>query len=243
MLVSHRLGDPGLTAATTCRTPDPRMWFTLPAAGLAVGLSAMPLAYQSASGFRMLLPQGFAPSAEFSQQGTAAAAPAPPGARVVLDSVFTDGTGPTASSLALAVVDAPLVLDNGTPERVAALAIAYLRDQLSSELRIEWVERVPAGRGEAMELAGRVELDDQERVAQFAFVPFGDRQIVLTASLPSSRFATLGPAIEKSLASLAFDRPVSQPPSRRAALGAAIGGLVGLVVVAVRFFAHRVRVS
>ncbi len=219
------------------------MWLTMPAASLAAGLSATPLVYQSATGFRMLLPQGFAPSAEFSRQLTAAAAPAPPGIRILLDSVFTDGSGPTAASLALAVVDAPLVLDNGSPERVAALAIAYLRDQLGAELRIEWVERISAGRGEAMELAGRVELDDQERVAQFVFVPFGDRQIVLTASLPSSRFAALGPAIEKSLATLAFDRPAPQPASRRAAIGAAIGGLVGLLVVAVRFFSHRVRVS
>jgi hypothetical protein len=210
---------------------------------LAAALAATPLAYQSALGFRLVLPDGFTPSAEFSRQPTAAAAPAPPGASVLLDSVFTEGSGPGASSIALAVVDVPMVLDNGSPERVAALAIAYLREQLSSELHIEWVEKVPVASGEAMELAGRVDLDDQPRVAQFAFVPFGDRQIVLTASLPSARFAILGPAIEKSLGSLAFDRPVRQEASWRAAIGAAIGGLVGLLVVAARFFAHRARVS
>ena len=215
------------------------MWISL----LAVGLGAVPLAYQSSAGFRMVLPAGFARSAEFHSQPTAAAAPALPGVTVLLDSVFTDGSGPTASSIALALVDAPLVLDSGSSERVSALAIAYLHDQLSSDLHIEWVARVPAGSGEAMELAGRAEVDDQDRVAQFAFVPFGESQIVLTASLPSSRFAVLGPAIEKSLASLAFDQPISKGPDRRAALGAGIGALVGLLVVAARFFTRRERVS
>ncbi len=231
------------------------MWITVLAAGLGAmpsapqragtGAGAYPAAgvYQSALGFRMLLPEGFALSPVLRAGATAAVAPAPAGAKVVLDSVFTDGAGPGAASLALAVVDVPLVLDNSSPERVAALAIAYLHEELSSDLRIEWVERVPAGPGDAMELAGRVELDAEERVAQFAFVPFGERQIVLTASLPSSRFAILGPAIERSLGSLAFDRPPRQPARRRAVLGAAIGGAVGLLVVLARFLAHRLRVS
>jgi hypothetical protein len=209
----------------------------------AAGLGAAPLAYQSPAGFRLVLPAGFARGTEFHSQPTAAAAPAIPGAHVLLDSVFTDGAGPTASSIALALVDAPLVLDSGSPERVTALAIAYLRDELSSELHIEWVARVPAGSGEAMEVAGRAELDDQDRVAQFAFVPFGESQIVLTASLPSSRFAVLGPAIEKSLASLAFDQPISKGADRRTALGAGVGALVGLLVVGARFFTRRGRVS
>jgi hypothetical protein len=208
-------------------------------ASLAAGLGATPLDYRSASGFRLTLPDGFAPSPDFSRQSTSAAAPAPRGVPVLLDSVFTEGTGRAAASIALAVVGAPLQLDNDSPERVVALAIAYLREQLDAEMRIEWVERVPAGRGEAMELAGRVDLGDQDRVAQFAFVPFGDRQIVLTASLPSARFAVLGPAIERSLASLTFEGPVSRGPGWRAALGAAIGALVGVLVVVARFIAHR----
>lgn len=215
------------------------MWITL----LVAGLGAVPLAYQSSAGFRMVLPAGFTRSAEFHSQPTAAAAPALPGVTVLLDSVFTDGNGPTASSIALALVGAPLVLDSGSPERVSALAIAYLHDQLSSDLHLEWVARVPAGSGEAMELAGRAEIDDQDRVAQFAFVPFGAGQIVLTASLPSSRFAVLGPAIEKSLASLAFEQPIAKGSNQRAVLGAGIGALVGLLVVAARFFARRERVS
>jgi len=207
------------------------------------GMSAGPLAYQSALGFRLTLPDGFAKSAEFPRQPTAAAAPAPTGAKVVLDSVFTEGRGPAAASLAIAVVETPLVLDNSSPERVAALAIDYLHDQLDADLRIEWVERVPAGPGEAMELAGRVQVGEEDRVAQFAFVPFGNRQVVLTASLPSSRFAVLGPAVERSLASLTFDRPPSANSGRRAAVGAAIGGLVGLLVVAARYLSQRLRVS
>jgi hypothetical protein len=222
------------------------MWFPILAAGVAglgAGVGATPIAYHSPAGFRMVLPAGFAPSAEFRRQPTAAAAPAIPGVTVLLDAVFTDGSGPTASSIALAVVETPLVLDNSSSERVAALAIAYAHDQLSSDLHIEWVERIPAGPGEAMELAGRVELDEQDRVAQFAFVPFGQGQIVLTASLPSSRFAVLGPVIEKSLASLAFDKPIAKGSSGRGVIGAALGALVGLLVVAARFFARRARVS
>ena len=227
------------------------MWFALFAAGLVAGPGtgtgagpgATPLAYHSPAGFRLVLPAGFTPSSELRRQPTAAGAPAIPGATAMLDSVFTDGNGPTASAIALSVVEAPLVLDNSSSERVVALAIAYLHDQLGADLHIEWVERIPAGPGEAMELAGRVELDGEDRVAQFGFVPFGQGQIVLTASLPSSRFAVLGPAIEKSLASLAFDRPLAKGSSGRAAIGAALGALVGLLVVAARFFARRARVS
>jgi hypothetical protein len=116
------------------------------------------------------------------------------------------------------------------PERLASTALDYLKDELGAELKIEWVDRVPAGDAQVVELAGRFSLYGQERVAQIAFVPDGsDRYFVVSASLPKDRFGEQGPQVEAALASLRFVGPRHNRLSE-AELGAIVGALLGLGV-------------
>ena len=116
------------------------------------------------------------------------------------------------------------------PERLASTALDYLKDELGSELEIEWVDRVPTADDQVVELAGRFTLYGQERVAQLAFVPDGrKRYFVVSASLPKDRFGNQGPEIEASLASFRFTGP-RQSRLSEAELGAIAGAILGLGV-------------
>lgn len=198
-------------------------------AGTAPGLR-----YDSPQGFRLTLPAGFRRSFALPSGPTGAMAPAPPGSQQRLDALFLEGTGPDASALAIAVVDAPLELDGAVAERVAGWAVAYVHDQLDSELHLDWVEKVATGFGPAVELAGRVDLDGDERVAQLAFMPLGERQLVFTASLAPGRFPVLGPQIEACLLTLELQILPKRARLSRSEVGALLGVLVGLLVVAAR---------
>jgi len=201
-------------------------------------------AFVSPLGFTYTPPAGFEALPDLPAGRTAAVAPAPAGAAVQLAVAYAEA-GSDPAAIAIAVVDAPLELDRNSPERIAALAIDYLHDVLDADLHIEWIERLPAAGTEGLELAGRIMLDDVdgkgERVAQFAFLPFGARQLVVTASLPAARFPVLGPAIERSVAALSFTAVPPAPASHRAEVGAAVGGVLGLVVAMTRLLWRRKR--
>jgi hypothetical protein len=166
---------------------------------------------------------------------SAAAAPAPadaPGSNDTpprLDAVFSDVAQDGGSSLFVAEVDAPLPEGSFVPERLASMALDYLKDELGSDLKIEWVDRVPAAGDQVVELAGRFSLYSQERVAQVAFVPDGPRYFVVSASLPKDRFGNQGPQIEAALASFRFSAPRHSRLSE-AELGAIAGAVLGLGV-------------
>ena len=110
--------------------------------------------------------------------------------------------------------------------------MAFMKDQVDSELRLDWVDHIPAGKGKVVELAGRFTLLGEERVAQFAFIPMGSRHLVVMASVPQTSFAPLGTLIEASLATLRLQPQRAaggvasaswNPGSAGAALGAALG--------------------
>ncbi len=188
--------------------------------------------FESPAGYGFRLPPGFAADPSLPSGASAAAAPSVSGPNEApprLDAVFSNVAQDGGSSLFVAEVDAPLPEGSFVPERLASTALDYLKDELGSDVKIEWVDRVPAADAQVVELAGRFTLYGQERVAQVAFVPDGSRYFVVSASLPKDRFGNQGPEIEAALASFRF----SGPPRKRfseAELGAIAGALLGLGV-------------
>jgi hypothetical protein len=152
--------------------------------------------------------------------------------RTQIEAAFQRRGGDGASTLVFSLVDAPLDQGSGAPERLCALAMAFMKDQVDSELRLDWVDHIPAGKGKVIELAGRFTLLGEEREAQFAFVPMGPRHLVMMASVPQASFAKLGALIEASLATLKLEQQRApggvagaswSPGSAGAALGAGLG--------------------
>jgi len=202
------------------------------AAWMSLSAGSAPLEYRSPSGFQLVLPEGFAPDAELPRGETGAAAPAPPGVRTRIEASFQRRGPDGASTLVFSLVEVPLDQGSGAPERLCALAMAFMRDQVDSELRLDWVDHIPAGKGKVVELAGRFNLLGEERVAQFVFVPMASRHLVVMASVPQTSFGTLGPLIEASLATLRLEQQRAadgvsgaswSPGSAGAALGAGLG--------------------
>jgi hypothetical protein len=186
--------------------------------------------FESPAGYGFRLPPGFAVDSTLPGGVSAAAAPSLTDVLPRLDAVFSDVAQDGGSSLFVAEVGSPLPEGSFAPERLASTALDYLKDELGSELKIEWVDRVPTADDQVVELAGRFTLYGQERVAQLAFVPDGHkRYFVVSASLPKDRFGNQGPEIEASLASFRFTGP---RPSRlsEAELGAIAGAVLGLGV-------------
>ncbi len=203
--------------------------------------------FESPLGLRFTPPEGFVPFAELAPGPSRAVAPAPPGAAIALLAAYED-TASDPATLALAVVEAPLDLDRGSPERVAALAIDYVRDVLGAELHIEWIERLPVQGGEALELAGQVVFDADsddppERVVPVVFVPMGGRPRVVTATCARPRFAALGPRVEAAVSALAFEKPPKGTGDHRAVLWALVGWAVGLLVALTQLLWRRRGVS
>jgi hypothetical protein len=208
----------------------------LPSLGSAPAPTALPALpgrwFESPAGYGFRLPPGFAPDPSLPSGVSAAAAPVLPdsnGTPPRLDAVFSDVAQDGGSSLFVAAVDAPLPEGSFVPERLASMALDYLKDELGSDLKIEWVDRVPAAGDQVVELAGRFSLYGQERVAQVAFVPDGNRYFVVSASLPKDRFGNQGPQIEAALASFRFTGP-RQSRLSEGELGAIAGAALGLGV-------------
>jgi hypothetical protein len=196
------------------------------------------LHYQSDAGYELTLPPGFALDPSLPTGETGAAGPVPEGARARIDAAFGDPGQGGHSSIAIAVVDAPLGDRDQVPELIGPRTMAFVKAQLGTDLKFEWFERVPFSGGRAAELAGRVNLDGVERVAQFAFVPAGSRHLILMASMPRERFATLGPQFEASLATLRLSPDKRAEGLFRAGVGPIAAGLLGLLV-AVRLQSRR----
>jgi len=192
-------------------------------------LAAVPpvgLRYQSDAGFELTLPPGFAIDPSLPVGDTGAAGPVAEGVRARIDAAFTDPG--RRSSIAVTVVAAPLDDREQVPELIGPRTIAFVKAQLGTDLRFEWFERVPFAGGRASELAGRLTLDGAERVAQFAFVPAGSRHLILMASMPRDRFATLGPQFEAALATLRLSPDKHSDSLFRSGLAPIAAGLLGV---------------
>jgi hypothetical protein len=192
---------------------------------LAAAPSAGPR-YQSDAGFELTLPPGFASDPSLPVGDTRAAGPVAENERARIDAAFTDSG--RRSSIVITVVDAPLDDRDQVPELIGPRTMAFVKAQLGTDLKFEWFERVPFTGGRAAELAGRFTLDGAERVAQFAFVPAGSRHLILMASMPRDRFATLGPQFEASLATLRFAPDKPSEGLFRAGLAPIAAGLLGI---------------
>jgi hypothetical protein len=193
---------------------------------IAASAAGAPFTYQSPAGFDLVVPEGFSLAHDLPQGPTGAAAPAPPGVGSEIAAVFRRNGPEGTATLLLSFVDAPLDESSGAPERLCALAMAYMKEELDADLRLEWVDHVATGNGKVIELAGRFSLLGEERVAQFAFVPMTSRHLVLMASLPQATFTVLGPKIEAALGTLRFEHKPGRGGVARASWGAALG--VGL---------------
>jgi hypothetical protein len=211
---------------------------------MSFSVAVAPLDYKSPSGYELILPQGFAVDPDLPRGETGAAAPAPPGVRAQIEAAFerrgTDGL----STLVLSLVDAPLDQGSGAPERLCALAMGFMKDQIDAELHLDWVDHIPAADGKVIELAGRFTLLGEDRVAQFAFIPLASRHLVVMASVPQAGFGTSGPEIEAALATLKIQRRqagggVAGASWSRANAGAALGVLLGTVFVLARAWRRR----
>jgi hypothetical protein len=212
---------------------------------LSLCAAVIPAEYRSPSGFGLVLPEGFTPQPDLPLGETGAAAPAPPGVRTRVEAVFERRGGEGVSSLVLSIVEAPLDQGTGAPERLCALAMAFVKDQLDSELRLDWVDHVPAAGGKVIELAGRFNLLGEDRVAQFAFVPMASRHLVVMASVPQAGFATLGNLIEGSLSTLKISRQrapagVAGASWSAGGAGASIGAAAGIAFVIARAWRRKV---
>ena len=209
---------------------DGQMRLLAPLAALLALAPAPAGWFESPAGYGLRPPPGFVLDAKLPTGRTGAAGPAPAGAVARVDAAFSDLAAGGSSSLFVSVVDAPLPATAAEPERLAALALDYAKELLDAKLRLEWVDRVPSAGVKVVEVAGRLRVAGEERVAQFAFVPDGDRYLVLVASLPPARFADQGPEVEASLASLRLARPLARPAFSRAEIGALVGAGLGLAV-------------
>jgi hypothetical protein len=206
---------------------------------MALWTAAAPLTYQSPLGFELVLPEGFSLDPDLPHGRTGAAAPAPAGVPSEIEAAFHRTSPEGSSTLVISLVDSPLDESSGAPERLCALAMAFMKEQVDSELRLEWVDHVSTGSGKVIELAGRFTLLGEERVAQFAFVPLASRHVVLMASLPQATFAALGPKIEASLATLRFQRKPPTGGVARASWGAALGVVLGGALLLARAWRRR----
>lgn len=194
-------------------------------------LAAVPSApsgwFESPAGYGFRPPPGFQLDSSLPLGPTEAAGPAPSGVAERVDAAFSDLAGGGRSSLFVSIVEAPLPMAPSEAERLAALAFDFTKARLGAPLRIEWVDRVPAAGERVVEVAGRLSVSGEERVAQLAFVPAGERYLVVVASLPPDRFRDQGPQVEASLASLHLTKPPALSPGTRAGLGALIGAALG----------------
>jgi hypothetical protein len=147
----------------------------------------------------------------------------------------------------LSIVDAPLDQGSGAPERLCALAMGFMKDQIDSELRLDWVDHIPTTSGKVIELAGRFNLMGEDRVAQFAFIPLGSRHLVIMASMPQAAFAVQGSQIEASIATLKLEQRRSRggvagaswSPGSPGSFGAALGAGLGIAFVLARAWRRR----
>jgi hypothetical protein len=203
-----------------------------------------PLEYKSPSGFELVLPEGFGPQSELPRGETGAAAPAPPGVRAGIEAAFQLKGAYGVSTLVFSIVDAPLDQGSGAPERLCALAMGFMKDQVDSELRLDWVDHIPTASGKVIELAGRFSLMGEDRVAQFAFVPLGSRHLVIMASVPQPAFAVQGAMIESSIGTLKLQQPRSRGGVAGASwspggFGALLGAGLGTAIVLARAWRRR----
>jgi hypothetical protein len=211
---------------------------------MSLTAAVAPLDYKSPSGFELVLPEGFQPEPDLPRGATGAAAPAPPGVSAQIESAFQRRGPDGLSTLVFSLVNAPLDQGSGAPERLCALAMSFMKDQLDSELHLDWVDHIPAGNGKVIELAGRFTLLGEDRVAQFAFIPMASQHLVVMASVPQSSFGTVGTLIEASLATLRVPRRqagggVTGASWSPGSAGAFLGVCLGLAFVLVRALRRR----
>jgi hypothetical protein len=211
---------------------------------MSFAAAVSPLEYRSPSGFELVLPEGFVPRPELPRGETGAAAPAPPGVRAGIEAAFQLKGTYGVSTLVLSIVDAPLDQGSGAPERLCALAMGFMKDQVDSELRLEWVDHIPTASGKVIELAGRFSLLGEDRVAQFAFIPLASRHLVIMASLPQAAFAVQGALIEASIATLRLEQQHSRGGVAGASwspggFGALLGAGLGTAIVLARAWRRR----
>ncbi len=189
--------------------------------------------FRSPAGFSLRLPPGFAVDESLPAGPSRAAAFATSGEEGRLEGTFSDLAAGGRSDIFVSEVPGPVVEGAFAEERLGAMALDQLQDQLGSRVTLEWIDRVPAGDQKAVELAVRFSLDGEDRVAQIAFIPAGPRRhFVVAASLPSADFASHGPRIEAAIASFRLLTP--RPPLLSGAeAGALAGGALGLAVALV----------
>ncbi len=156
-------------------------------------------------------PAGFRSNSVDLFTGSRALTAAPAGVRASVVAAFVDGDGTDATSIAVAVVDAPFLAGGRDRDDLALHVVRELRDDAEMRFALESVELV-AGPTARAEVFGTLKGAGQIRgvlVAAFAGSP---RHVTVTASFPLSRAAEAKAALAEAFASFANDDPQRKEP-------------------------------
>ncbi|MHB1845815.1 MAG: hypothetical protein ACYCWW_13390 [Deltaproteobacteria bacterium] len=212
----------------------------LPSPLLALLLAAAPHLFESAAGYGLDLPDGFALDARLPRGETGSAGPAGEAARATIDAAFSDVASGGHESLVVSQVFAPLPSGRDETTQLAALTLDWAERRLDGALELQWVDHLETRSGPGVEVALRLRSSSdgaspEDRALLVMFVPMGAGYLTFVASVPSGRFPVQGPRVEQAFRSVHLASP---SPTRGANgwIGALIGALLGLGLVA---FARR----
>jgi hypothetical protein len=185
--------------------------------------------------FSFTPPPGFHPDPVVDDAQTAALAPAVEGEpERHLAAYFDDGEGPSAASLALSTVEAPLQLEPSERQVLAAATAAHFKRRLDLPFELDHAAFAGQGAARRVEVWGAITLEGHPRTVGVAFFPGQRSYTVAMASFPVERATELTPQMEGAFDGfVAHEAP--EPWARsRTAISLTVWGLAGLLLAGYR---------
>lgn len=123
-----------------------------------------------------------------------------------LSAALTEGEGPDAATLLIAIVDRPFDPGPSSRDAFTTAAMKHFAEELGLPLtlvRAELIDSAPR----RVEVVGTLKQQDQLRTIVLAAMEGDPRHAVVTFSVPSARFDLLWPDLRASLESFRADAP------------------------------------
>ncbi|MBX5482794.1 MAG: hypothetical protein IRZ16_13275 [Myxococcaceae bacterium] len=133
-----------------------------------------------------------------------------------LSAALTDGDGPDAASLIIAIVGESFSATPSSRDAFSTAVVHHFADELGIPLSLERVELV-RGPAPRIEVTGTIKQQDQVRTVLIAAMGGEGRHAVVTFSAPSGRFDALRPQVRASLDTFQAETPAAGTWSRSVA--------------------------
>jgi hypothetical protein len=147
-----------------------------------------------------------------------------------LSAALLDRDGEDASTMLIAIIEAPLSLGPSSRDELSTAVLRHFRDELDQPFVLERAE-VQGQAAPRVQVLGSVRAGSQLRRILVAAFPGDGRHVVVLFSVPSGRWDELRPTLEASLDTLRPELPQAGPPRQwRWAFAALMGSLLLLSV-------------